>query len=139
MKVFIDASAWITVVDPGESQHELFKEQFRLFLNNGDRLFTHNVAVGMALDEIRRRNGGKVAQQFYESLEEAYSGAHLHILWVGRKTQREAIRFLRNNPDTNLTVFDFAAFIFMNRRRIRTIFTQKKDFQKLGLIVYPDI
>ena len=139
MKIFIDDTAWVELTNPHAPQHVQFKEVFRQLLNNGDKLFTHNIAIGKAVDTLRNEVGSPLAFKFYETVEEAYTGTHLHILWVGRKTQKEAARLMRKYSEIELTLYDFAAYIFINRRRIRNILTTRKGFQQLGLRVYPEI
>ncbi len=137
MKIFIDDTGWVQLMNPAAEQHILFEEAFRQMLNQGDKFFTHNISVGAAFNTLRRNLNPAVAFKFYETIEEAYTGTHLHILWVGRKTQREAVRLMKKHPELDLTLYDYAAYMFMNRRRIRNILTTKTTFQELGLKVLP--
>ena len=138
MRVFIDESAWIAIVDPENSHHQAMRERFERSLREGDTLFTHNVAMGLALESIRQKMGPASAFKFNETIEDAYTGAHLTILWVGRRTQKEAGRLLRSKPELNLSIFGFAAYQMMKRRRILSIMTTKKAYRHLGLDVIPE-
>ncbi len=137
MKIFIDDTGWVQLINPAAEHHDVFEEAFQQMLNQGDSFFTHNISIGMAFDTLKNNLNLSVAFKFYETIEEAYTGTHLHILWVGRKTQREAVRLMRKHPELDLNLYDYAAYMFMNRRRIRNIFTTKASFQELGLKVLP--
>ncbi|RMI12897.1 MAG: hypothetical protein D6681_06275 [Calditrichaeota bacterium] len=137
MKIFVDVRGWVELIDSQASHHPAVKESFGQALKNGDHFFTHNVAVGMAMDEIKRRCGAEAAVKFSEIIEEAHTGAHLSILWVGRRTQKEALRLARKYIHRDLGVYDCVALVLMNRRRIRTILTTNPAYDELGLKVIP--
>ena len=88
MKIFVDESAWIRLLDPTAAYHKQFVEEFESAIDKGDRLVTHNIAVGTALSEVKNRMGMELAGKFNEVIEEAYTGAHLNILWIGRRADR---------------------------------------------------
>ena len=138
MKVFIDETAWVEILDPNAPYHVRFERRFAEILNAGDKVFTHNVALGLALAAIKERMGAAAANKFNEAVEEAYTGAHLTILWIGRRGQKEAGRKMRNNPAIDLSIFDFAAYNLMQRRRVHRIMSTKRAFKQLGLEVLPD-
>ncbi|NIW78602.1 MAG: hypothetical protein GWN16_03685 [Calditrichae bacterium] len=93
----------------------------------------------MALSEIKKKLGDNIAGKFHETIEEAYTGTHLKILWIGRRTQKEAVRQMRRNATISLHVYDFASFVLMNKRRIHSILTTKSGFNELGLKVIPQL
>lgn len=139
MKIFLDEVAWIQISDAKASHHRRFQEELRRALDTGDRLFTTNIAVGLALSHIKRECGMQIATRFNETIENAYTGTHLGIIWIGRRTQKEAVRLLRKYPDLDLGIYDFAAYQLMKRRRVNTILTNKIAFRQLGLQVIPEI
>ncbi|NOX35929.1 MAG: PIN domain-containing protein [Calditrichaeota bacterium] len=138
MRLFLDESAWIAVLDRQHDQHEAFKRYFNEALQNGTKLFTSNVAVGLALSELKERIGLEKSLKFYEILEEAYLVNHIRILWVGRRAQKEALRWMRRYHELPLGLFDFAHAVLMDRRRIHTILTQKTAFTRIGFRTIPE-
>lgn len=138
MKLFIDASGWVQLMNPAAPFHEQLVEQFSSSLNNNDKIFTHNIAVGIALSDIRRMVGAPIAKKFSTTIEEAYTGTYLSILWIGRRTQKEAIRLMRQHMDLDLDVYDFASYVLMQRRRINSVMTTRADYRSLGLRVIPE-
>lgn len=139
MRLFIDDSAWLHLLNPKAAYHPEITATFNTALKNNHKLFTHNTAVGAALSNIKNTLGSSVANQFSLTIEEAYTGNHLTILWVGRRTQKEAIRLLREHSELTLDVYDFAAYLLMKRKRINTILSTKPAYKSLGLRVIPDI
>lgn len=139
MKIFVDETAWVNLLLPGSPFHSEVAREFDRAIKNGDKLFTHNIAVGIALSEVKNTMGIGLAARFNEIIEEAYTGAYLHILWVGRRTQKEAVRLFRKEAYLSLGLYDFAAYVFMKRRRIQTIITTKTAFGKLGFKVIPEL
>jgi predicted nucleic acid-binding protein len=137
MKIFVDETAWISLLNPKTPYHQQIKREFERALKNEDRIFTHNIAVGIALSTIKNEMGTERAGRFNEILEDAYQGAYLHILWIGRRSQKEAGRLFRKEAGVSLGLYDFAASIFMKRRRIGSIITTKSEFTKLGFTVIP--
>lgn len=138
MRLFIDETAWIQLMNPELVHHGAISREFNRALTEGDKLFTHNVAVGLAISEIRQTLGHPLANKFGETIEAAYMGTHLSILWIGRRTQKEAAWMLRKHSELPLDFFDFAGVVLMKRRRIRTILTTKAAYKKLEMTVIPE-
>ncbi len=137
MKTFIDTSAWLAIVNKNDPAHSQFTGEFQRLLEEGDRLYTTNVAIGQVLSELSNLDREK-AFRFHEIVEEAWFGTHLHIMWIGRKTQWDALKMWRRFAHLKLDVFDFASVILMNRRNIRQILTRNKDFYELGFKILPE-
>jgi predicted nucleic acid-binding protein len=137
MKTFIHTSAWLAIVNRNDPEHAAFTEEFQRVLEEGDRLYTTNVAIGQVLSELKHVDLQK-AFRFHEIVEEAWFGTHLHILWIGRKTQWDALKMWKRFPNLKLDVFDFASVILMNRRNIRQILTRNRDFYELGFKILPE-
>lgn len=139
MKIFIDDSAWVQLLNPTAPHHQAITDAFSRALQNDDKLFTHNIAIGIALSEIKRDLGFSVAWKFNEIIEEAYTGTHLTILWIGRRNQKEAVRLMRKHAELPLGLYDFASYILMKRRRINTILSLRGGYNQLELKVLPEI
>ncbi len=135
-KIFVDETAWLAIIDPRSPHHPALADRFRFALDNGEKLFTTNVALANAVSEIRRRFGIETAVRFQSIVDEAYLGTYLRILWIGRRTQKDAFRLMRKHPELDLHLYDFASILLMDRRSIHHILTTKEDFQKIGLHIY---
>jgi predicted nucleic acid-binding protein len=138
-KIFVDQTAWYELLDEHSPYHDLFAREFEIALNSDSKLFTSNVAVGNSISQLKETLGNEIAIRFHEILEEAHIGAHLRILWVSRRSQKEAMRLLRKNSGLTLHFYDFAHAVLMERRRIKNILTTKKEFYELGYKVLADV
>ncbi len=138
MKIFIDEVGWLAIADPQHPLHENVREQFRYYLDGGHSFYTTNVIVGNVISQIKSRAGSGRAMRFSEIIEEAWLGTHLHFLWIGRRTQRDAIKLFKKFPEYQLSIFDYANVVLMNRRNIRFIMTTSTAYSKMGFKIVPE-
>ena len=94
--------------------------------------------VGNVISHIKETQGGVRANKFYDILEEAWLGTHLHFLWIGRRTQRAAVKLFKKFPEEKLSLFDAANIVLMNRRNIRFIMTTNSAYSKMGFKMIPE-
>jgi len=137
MKIFVDEGAWLALTDKAHPLHQPTKEIFMEFLSVGHRFYTTNVIIGNTLSNIRKNQGAVRANRFYEIMEEAWLSTHLHILWIGRRTQKDAVRLFKKFPEMELTLFDCANIVLMNRRNIRFIMSDNSVYEQMGFKVVP--
>lgn len=139
MKIFIDEMAWLAIADKKHPHHQLITTDFQRQLDEGHRLYTTNIVVGNVISRIKQTDGAGQANRFYDILEDAWFGTHLHVLWIGRRTQKDAIKLFKKFPDSNLSLFDCANVVLMNRRNIRFIMTENTAYSKMGFKIIPEI
>lgn len=131
-KIFIDQTAWYALLDKNDEFHGDITRKFNIALDDDAKLFTSNIAIGEAMSRLKENLATDVALKFNEIVEEAHLGNHLRILWIGRRTQKEAIRAMRKNADVPLHLYDFAHIVLMEKRRIKNILSTKAAFADLG-------
>lgn len=137
MKIFIDEQAWLAFIDPKLPDHAQFKRQLEHYLEGGHRFYTTNVIIGNVVSQLKRDSGSSSSIQFYNIVEEAWLGSYLHVLWIGRRTIKEAIKLFKRFTENKAGLFDFANVILMNRRNIRFIFTQSDFYSEMGFKILP--
>lgn len=137
MRIFVESSGWINLMVPERKHYTEAQNFFNQGLANDYKFFTSNIAIGYAVSTIKNELNAEVAFQFYDIVEEAHLGAYLRVLWIGRRTQKEALRLMRKYPKLPLGLYDFANVVLMNRRRIPTIFSFNTAYGELGLKVVP--
>ena len=138
MRIFVDRIAWIALADKDDPNHSIFKEQLKYYLDGGHNFYTTNVIVGNVISHVKETQGGVRANKFYDILEEAWLGTHLHFLWIGRRTQRDAVKLFKKFPEEKLSLFDAANIVLMNRRNIRFIMTTNSAYSKMGFKMIPE-
>ncbi len=134
MRLFIDDSGWVAIVTQPQSPVRRFFEEA---LNNGYKLYSSNIAVGNATARIQAELGANAALEFLKTIEDAYITLNLRVLWIGRRTQRDALRLFEKYREIPLRYFDFANIILMQRRNIHAILSTNTAFEKLGITVLP--
>ena len=86
---------------------------------------------------LKKNKSTSEALRIYEIIEEAWLGTYLHVLWIGRRTFRDAVKMFAKFPDSGFTIFDFANVLLMNRRNIRFILTTHKEYDEYGFKIIP--
>jgi predicted nucleic acid-binding protein len=138
MKVFVDEQAWLALVDSRHPFHTQFKNEFGDFLKGTYKFYSTNVIIGSVVSKIKHTFGAADAIKFYNIIEEAWLGNHLNILWIGRRTMKDALKIFKKFTHSNLGLFDAANIVFMNRRNIRFILTDNKFYSEMGFKVIPE-
>jgi predicted nucleic acid-binding protein len=138
MKIFLDEIAWSILGDSSHPLHHDFSEQFKYYLDGGHSFYTTNIIFGNTISQLKKQQGVTQALRFSEILEEAWLGTHLHFLWIGRRTQRDALKLFKKFPEEPFSIFDFANVVLMNRRNIRFIMTTNLVYSKMGFKIVPE-
>ncbi len=138
MKIFIDESGWFALLDETNPHHMKMQKAFKEFLEGNHRFYTTNVIVGNVISKLKESQGTREALRIYEIIEEAWLGTYLHVLWIGRRTFRDALKMFAKFPESNFSLFDFANILLMNRRNIRFILTIKKGYDDFGFKILPE-
>jgi len=139
MKIFVDYIALLVLANRSDPYYTKFKDQLKYYLDGGHSFYTTNIIVSNVISKIKESFGSDKASKFYEILEEAWLGTHLHFLWIGRRTQKDAMKLFKKFPENNMSLFDFANVVLMNRRNIRFIMTTNSEYGKMGFKVVPDL
>lgn len=139
MRIFVDQSAWLAVADKNDPLHRAFQTELKDYLQGGHRFYTTNVVIGNVVSELKQKQGTQLANRFYSIIEEAWLGTYLHILWIGRRTFKDAVRLFKKFPDSQLSLFDCANVVLMNRRNIRFILTVNSAYNQMGFKIVPQM
>ena len=131
-KLFLDETSWYAIVDQNTSSHQFFAGRFQSELKEETKFFTSNIAVANTISKIKNELSTDLSLKFNEILEDAHLGNHLRIMWIGRRTQKEALRWMRKHPQLSLHLYDFAHAVLMERRRINTILSDQLEFKEFG-------
>lgn len=137
-KIFIDETAWYAIIDNTSPNHNSITDKFNLALEEGTKFFTSNISVGNTISRIKGNLNFESSLKFNEIVEDAHIGNYLRIMWIGRRTQKDAIRLMRKHSKVSLQLYDFANAILMERRGINSILSDRVEFKKLGYRVLPE-
>ena len=125
MKVFVDTSALLALLDEDDRHHSEAAEIFRTLLASAEELVTHNYIEVESLALVRRRLGSTAALELIDGIFPA-----MHTIWVDEPLHRVAIAAHRGSASVSLV--DQVSFEVMRREGIVTAFVFNSDFEVQG-------
>jgi len=125
VKVFVDTSALLAVLDEDDRHHAEAAEIFRTLLASAAELVTHNYIEIESLALVRRRLGSTAALVLTNGVLPT-----MHTMWVDEALHRAAIAAHRGSASVSLV--DQVSFEVMRREGIDTAFAFDADFEVQG-------
>ena len=127
MKVFVDTSAVLAILDEDDRHHREAAETFRALLaSSGSELVTHNYVEVEALALVRRRLGQAAVLELTDNILPA-----LAMIWVDDALHRTAFAAYRA-AGSSVSLVDRVSFEVMRREGIVTAFAFDTDFETHG-------
>lgn len=127
--IFLDTSAIYAVADRADPRHELAKERFRVLLEAGEEILTHNYVLIESMALIQHRLG------LAAILKLAHDSRAFEIEWVGKTAHDEAVRCLARSR-RHVSVVDQVSFIVMRLRGVEVALAFDRDFVDEGFRLY---
>jgi hypothetical protein len=133
-EVFVDAGAWIAVVNQRDDCHREATAVYGRLLQERHPLVTTNLVIAEAYVMIRRYSGHQTAMQFLDSTRQSsrvirvYSDVVLEV---------EAEKRLRRYADQDFSLVDAVSFAVMQQRGISEVFGFDRHFVTAGFVVVP--
>lgn len=125
MKVFVDTSALIAIIDEGDDRHRVAAETFRSLATTAE-LVTHNYVHVEALAVATRRLGVEAAQRLIDSLFPVMT-----TFWVDEAVHRAALAAHRTARG-KASLVDQVSFAVMRQIGIDVAFAFDADFEMQG-------
>ena len=130
MIVFVDTSALLALVNPGDQHHASATTTFAAF-DDDEALVTTNYAVVETLALVQRRLGMTTLALLRRDVLAA-----LDIRWIDRMTHEAALDELEAHG-RHISFVDHTSFRFMRGAKISTAFAFDDDFRKAGFALRP--
>jgi predicted nucleic acid-binding protein len=127
MKVFVDTSALIALLDGDDARNEQADRTFRWLLETAE-LVTHNYVVVEAEAVARRRLGAAAATALTDAILPV-----IDVEWVDEALHREGLAAQRAGVG-EASLVDHVSFALMRRLGIDTAFAYDPDFEAQGFI-----
>lgn len=125
MKVFVDTSGLLAVLDGGDPNHDAATSMLKAALRDGEAL-THNYVHVEAEQLVRRRLGAQYAARLFGEVLPA-----LETVWVDEDTHAEAVAALGRKGRASSLV-DQVSFVVMRRLQITEAIAFDADFEREG-------
>lgn len=133
--MFVDTSAWVALVVQADQYHGAAKAVLDA-VDTTNPLFTTDYVVDETLTRVRRVAGHRVAARAGELLRSS------SVAQIRRLTDDDVERawsIFRKHADQDLSFTDCTSVAFMERTKLRSVFTFDEDFRRLGYVVVPRI
>jgi predicted nucleic acid-binding protein len=127
--IFLDTSAIYAMADRADPRHELAKERFRVLLEAGEEMLTHNYVLIESMALIQHRLGLAAA------LKLAHDSRVFEIEWVGKTAHDEAVRGLARSR-RHVSIVDQVSFLVMRLRGVEVALAFDRDFVDEGFRLY---
>ena len=127
MRVFVDTSALIALLDGDDGRHEHAEGTFRWLLETA-QLVTHNYVVVESEAVARRRLGAAAAAALTDAILPV-----IEVTWVDEALHREGQAAQRAGVG-EASLVDHVSFAFMRRLGIDTAFAYDADFEAQGFV-----
>ena len=139
MTCFIDASAWVAIIDPNEANHQKARDFFEYLLERDAKLVTNNYVIDQVLDVLKERFDINLVTEFMRIIEESILTINLRMDWISKRVRRAAVNnFLRSsNKDLKLSHFYLKETI--KRKKVDMIFSYDRNVFEFGIPVVPQV
>lgn len=132
MRVFVDTSAIMTLLDRSDPRLGSAKQVWSMLLEQDAALFTTNYTLLEMVTLVQRRLGMDAARDLAESIVPLFS-----IVWVDENTHREGMAALLLANRRRLSLVDCVTFLVCRRLAVDTVFAFDSHFEEQGFRVLP--
>jgi uncharacterized protein len=133
--VFVDASAWIAVIDRRDKYHRAASGEYIRLIHERYLLVTTNLVIAEAYIIIRRTGGHAPAMHLLSSLR-----GSPRLSRVNSDTRLESLAeaLLGKYADQDFSYIDAVSFALMQEQEIQEAFTFDNHFVNLGFQMLPE-
>ncbi len=127
--IFIDASAWVALIDRHDSLHSTVVNFYAQLLHQWPVWITKNLVVSETYLLVRQRVGYEAAVRFLMILQ---STTKLIKVYSDQELESQAAVILRQYKDQDFSYVDAVSFAVMQQRNISDVFTFDHHFSVAG-------
>ena len=129
MKLFVDTSAFIALVDRTDKNHQSAKKCYREIIQSGNSLVSSNFVMCETLNYLRTRISYSVSIEFRES---TYKSNILEISFINLETEEAAYKIFKKYKDKDFSFTDCTSFALMETEKIKKVFSFDRHFMQYG-------
>lgn len=129
MRVFVDTSAFLAVIDRDESHHPQAKQVWEQLIGENAILVSTNYVLVETLALIQRRFGMSLVKSFQDNVVPLLS-----IAWVDEALHQAGVAAFLTANRRRLSVVDCLSFEIMRRLGLNQVFAFDHHFDEQGFI-----
>lgn len=131
--VFVDTSAWFSLLNEKDKQHEKIKNIYQALLENNNTLILSNQILGETFTLIRYKiKNNNLPFKFIDLISKSIMIKKIHI---EEKTEKRAMKILKNYKDQKFSYVDATSFAVMNRLELKYALSLDSHFAAAGFII----
>jgi len=127
MRVFVDSSAFLAVLDADDENHPLARQVWERILTAVAFLFTTSYVLVETYASVQRRLGMDALRTFHEDIVPL-----LQIEWVGEELHQRGADAVLTANRRNLSLVDCTSFAVVRQFGIKQVFAFDKHFVEQG-------
>jgi len=135
--IFVDASAWIAIIDETERQHHTARAVYIDALLNAVPIVTSQFILAETYTHLRYFVGHRQAVDFHRRVIKAQEKKLLRLLWADQIIFDAAWEIFEKFADQKFSFVDCTSFALMRAHQIKTAFAFDADFRVMGFEVKP--
>ncbi|HBG07297.1 MAG: twitching motility protein PilT [Geobacteraceae bacterium GWC2_58_44] len=132
MRVFIDTSGFLSVLDRDDYRHAASRKAWVDLLSSDAELLTTNYVLLETFALVQNRLGLPAVRLFQDDIVPV-----LHIEWIGKTQHENAAGILLSALRRKLSLVDCTSFAAMRLLGVTTAFTLDKHFKEQGFDCMP--
>ncbi len=132
--VFVDTSAWFSLLYEKDNHHEKIASNYNSLLKNHNTLITSNLIVGETFTLMRYKLDKKSTKPF-EIIRTVKTSQRIKNVFINRNTEEKAIEILKKYSDHKFSYVDATSFALMNNLDIKYTLTLDNHFSTAGFII----
>jgi uncharacterized protein len=128
---FVDSSAWIALLSPGDHNHQAARDFF-LNVASKERLLTSNYVISETVTWLIYHKRPRSAHEFRVMIEAAERTSLLTTAWVIPAEHWAAWDTLERYDDQEFSFCDCTSFVLAAENRVDYVFSFDRDFEIAG-------
>jgi uncharacterized protein len=132
MKLFIDTSAFLAILNRDDHFHDSAKNEWIRLLELDATMISSNYIMVETIALLQRRFGIDAVRLFTSDVQPL-----IHLVWVNEKVHESALNVVKTIHQRDLSLVDCTSFEIMRNMGIEQVFTFDSHFSDQGFTIFP--
>jgi len=137
IKVFIDCSGWVALINPKHRYHALAREYFQQLLDSPTRLYSNIEQLDSAITFIKKECGLELAVEFTHLIDDAVLATNLRLSWPTRRLRRNSLKLYFSLKEGTVDINHCYIFEEVKRKKINIIFSFDDALKTFAIPLMP--
>jgi predicted nucleic acid-binding protein len=134
MKIFIDTSAILAILNSNDHFHDPARNEWSRIIESQDVIFSSNYIFVETIALLQRRFGTEAVRLFTSNFQPL-----INLVWIDETIHEAALSVVKTINLRELSLVDCTSFEIMRQMDIEHVFSFDTHFSEQGFIVIPKI